>query len=295
MVITFGEIMLRLAPPGFQRFSQARSMDLIYGGGEANVAVSLAHFGVPVDFVTRLPQNDLGDACLNFIRNYGVGTDKIVRGGERLGIYFLETGAVQRPSKVIYDRAGSALATIRPGMVDWRAVFAGADWFHWTGITPAISQGAADTCLEALHVAREMDLTVSCDLNYRSKLWRWGRPANEVMPELVALSDIAVGNEEDAYKVFGIQASGVDVTAGQVDATAYLPVCEALNSRFPRLGTCAFPRSRLLLLPCAALSRRATIAGRGCSGTGGRCTPRAATRSPTSWTGSGAAMPLRPG
>ena len=240
MVITFGEIMMRLAPPGFQRFSQARSMDLIYGGGEANVAVSLAHFGVPVDFVTRLPQNDLGDACLNFIRNYGVGTDKIVRGGERLGIYFLETGAVQRPSKVIYDRAGSALATIRPGMVDWRAVFAGADWFHWTGITPAISRGAADTCLEALHVAREMDLTVSCDLNYRSKLWRWGRPANEVMPELVALSDIAVGNEEDAYKVFGIQASGVDVTAGQVDATTYLPVCEALNSRFPRLGTIAF-------------------------------------------------------
>ncbi len=142
MVITFGEIMMRLAPPSFQRFSQARSFELVYGGGEANVAVSLANFGVPVDFVTRLPQNDLGDACLNFLRNYGVGTDKIVRGGERLGIYFLETGAVQRPSKVIYDRAGSALATIRPGMIDWRAVFAEADWFHWTGITPAISQGA---------------------------------------------------------------------------------------------------------------------------------------------------------
>ena len=240
MVITFGEIMMRLAPPGFRRFSQARSLELIYGGGEANVAVSLAHFGVPVEFVTRLPQNDLGDACLSFIRGYGVGTDKIVRGGERLGIYFLETGAVQRPSKVIYDRAGSALASIRPGMVDWRAVFAGANWFHWTGITPAVSQGAAETCLEALLVARELGLTVSCDLNYRSKLWKWGRPAGDVMPELVALSNIAIGNEEDAHKIFGIQAPGVDVTAGQVDATAYLPVCEALNSRFPRLKTIAF-------------------------------------------------------
>jgi len=147
---------------------------------------------------------------------------------------------VARGSKVIYDRDNSSIATIQSGMIDWKSVFEDAHWFHWTGITPAISQGAAETCLEALHVAGEMGLTVSCDLNYRSKLWKWGRPAGEVMPELVALSDVAVGNEEDAARVFGLQAPGVDVTAGQVDANAYLPVCEALNRRFPRLKTVAF-------------------------------------------------------
>jgi 2-dehydro-3-deoxygluconokinase len=239
-VVTFGEIMMRLVPPGFQRFAQARAFDVTYGGGEANVAVSLAHFGVPVDYVTRLPPNDLGDACLQFIQAHGVGTGSIVRGGERLGIYFLEMGATQRPSKVIYDRAGSALASITPGRVDWRRVFDGADWFHWTGITPAISRGAAETCLEAVQAARELGLTVSCDLNYRSKLWKWGRPAGEVMPELVALCEVAVGNEEDAHKVFGIQAPGVDVTAGKVDAAAYRPVCQELAGRFPRLRTIAF-------------------------------------------------------
>ena len=186
-VVTFGEIMMRLSPPGFQRFGQARSFDVIYGGGEANVAVSLANYGVPVEFVTRLPENDLGDACLQFLRQYGVGTDQIVRGGERLGIYFLEMGAVQRGSKVIYDRADSSIATIEPGMIDWQAVFADADWFHWTGITPAISEGRPRVCLEAVQTAQEMGLTVSCDLNYRNKLWKWGKKAGEVMPELVAV------------------------------------------------------------------------------------------------------------
>ena len=238
-VVTFGEIMLRLSPPGFLRFTQARSFDVIYGGGEANVAVSLANFGIPVDYVTRLPKNDIGIACMRFLREHGVGVDKIVWGGERLGIYFLEMGAVARSSQVIYDRAHSSLATIQPGMVDWKSVFADADWFHWTGITPAISEGAAATCLEAVQAAKEMGLTVSCDLNYRSKLWKWGKKAGEVMPELVQKCDVAIGNEEDAAQVFGIHAPDTDVTSGVVDADKYRYVCEELAKRFPSLKTIA--------------------------------------------------------
>jgi 2-dehydro-3-deoxygluconokinase len=234
-VVTFGEIMMRLSPPGFLRFGQARSFDVIYGGGEANVAVSLANFGVPVDYVTRLPDNDLGDACIQYLRQYGVGVDKIVRGGDRLGIYFLEMGAVQRGSKVIYDRAGSAIATIERGMIDWEHVFADADWFHWTGITPAISEGTGDVCLEAIQVAKKMGLTVSCDLNYRKKLWKWGKAPGEVMPELVSYCDVAIGNEEDADKVFGIRDPEVDVVAGKVEADKYRYVCEELAKRFPNL------------------------------------------------------------
>lgn len=236
-IVTFGEIMLRLSPPGYQRFGQARSFDVVYGGGEANVAVSLANFGLPVDFVTRLPANDLGDACIQFLRQYGVGTGKIVRGGERLGIYFLEMGAVQRGSKVVYDRAHSSIATIEPGMIDWQAAFAGADWFHWTGITPAISEGTAAVCAEAIQVAKQMGLTVSCDLNYRKNLWKWGRKASEVMPEMVSLCDVAIGNEEDAEKVFGIHAPETDVTAGKVTADRYQYVCEELNRRLGRSGS----------------------------------------------------------
>ncbi len=238
-IVTFGEIMMRLAPPGFLRFGQARSFDVIYGGGEANVAVSLANFGVPVNYVTRLPNNDLGEACIQFVQQYGVGTDHIVRGGERLGIYFLETGAAQRGSKVVYDRANSSIATIKRGMIDWRAVFADADWFHWTGITPAISEGAADVCLEAVQVAKDMGLTVSCDLNFRAKLWKWGKKAGEVMPELVRYSDIAIGNEEDADKVFGIKAPDADVSSGKVEAEGYKHVCAALAERFPNLSAIA--------------------------------------------------------
>ena len=238
-VVTFGEIMMRLTPPGMLRLTQTTSFDVTFGGGEANVAASLAHYGVPVDFVTRLPANDLGDACLQFLRGHGVGTEKIVRGGERLGIYFLEMGAAQRGSKVVYDRAYSAIATIEPGMIDWRAVFADADWFHWTGITPAISAGTAAVCLEAVQIAREMGLTVSCDLNYRKKLWRWGRKAGEVMAELVSLCDVAIGNEEDAAQVFGIHAPDTDVIAGKVEAEKYRSVCEQLNARFPSLKTIA--------------------------------------------------------
>ncbi len=238
-VVTFGEIMLRLSPPGYKRFSQAESFDVVYGGGEANVAASLANYGIPTDFVTRLPKNDIGEACMHFLRAQGVGVDKIIYGGERLGIYFLEMGAVSRGSKVVYDRAHSSLSAIEPGMVDWKSVFADAEWFHWTGITPAISQGAADACLEAVQVAKEMGLIVSCDLNYRNKLWKYGKSASEVMPELVSYCDVAIGNEEDADKVFGIKAPETDVTSGKVDATGYRFVCEELVKRFPNLKTVA--------------------------------------------------------
>lgn len=231
-VVTFGEIMMRLCPPGHQRFVQARAFDVTYGGGEANVAVSLANYGQDVDYITRLPNNELGEACLQYLRQYGVGTSKIVRGGDRLGIYFLETGAAQRGSKVVYDRANSALATIKPGMIDWQAALADADWFHWTGITPAISEGAAQVCLEAARTAREMGLTVSCDLNYRANLWKWGRKASEVMPELVAQCHVAVGNEEDADKVFGIRAEGSDVTQGRLVEASYRQVAKQLHERF---------------------------------------------------------------
>ncbi len=234
-VVTFGEIMLRLSPSGFLRFVQARSFDAIYGGGEANVAIALANFRIPVDFVTRLPSNDLGDACSNYVRQYGVGVEKIIRGGERLGIYFLEMGAVQRGSKVIYDRAGSSFSTIAPGMVAWEKVFSDACWFHWTGITPAVSKGAAETCLEAAKKAKEMGLTVSSDLNYRAQLWKWGKTAREVMTELVKYADIAICNEEDAEKVFGIKAPGVDVLTGKVEAEKYLSVAEKLMEMFPNL------------------------------------------------------------
>jgi len=236
-IVTFGEIMLRLAPPGFQRFTQARSFEAIYGGGEANVAVSLANYGEEVEYVTRLPKNDLGEACLMSLRGYGIRTGNIARGGDRIGIYFLETGAAQRGSKVIYDRDNSGFATIQSGMIDWKKVFEGADWFHWTGITPAVSQGAAEVCREAIVAAREMGLTVSTDLNYRAKLWKWGKTPGEVMTDLVSMCDVALGNEEDAEKVFGIKAPEVDVTAGKVEADHYRNVCEALNKNFPSLKT----------------------------------------------------------
>jgi 2-dehydro-3-deoxygluconokinase len=203
------------------------------------VAASLAYFGVPVQYATRLPANEIGDACLSYLRQYGIGTRHIVRGGERLGIYFLEMGSAQRGSKVIYDRAGSALATIERGMIDWQAVFSDADWFHWTGITPAVSEGAARVCLEAVQAAREMGLTVSCDLNYRKNLWKWGKEAGKVMPELVSHCDVAIGNEEDADKVFGLRAPGADVTGGKVEADAYAHVCSGLASYFPGLKTIA--------------------------------------------------------
>lgn len=235
-IVTFGEIMLRLATPGYLRFSQTNELSATFGGGEANVAVSLANYGMEAEFVTRLPENDIAAACVKDLHKHGVKTDHIVYGGDRMGIYFLETGAVARASKVVYDRAHSAISEIKPGMIDWEQVLAGADWFHWTGITPAISQGAADVCLEAIQTANRLGIPVSCDLNYRKNLWKYGKKASVVMPDLVAGCDIILGNEEDAEKVFGIKPEGFDVTAtaGEVNAAEFESVCTQLMQRFPR-------------------------------------------------------------
>ena len=229
--------MLRLSPSGFLRFSQANSFDVVYGGGEANVAVSLANFGIPVDFVTRLPDNDIGACALMEMRKQGVGMDKIIYGGDRLGIYFLETGAVSRGSKVIYDRAHSAMSEIKAGMIDWDSVLKGVSWFHWTGITPAISQGAADACLEAVKMASERGITISTDLNFRAKLWKYCDASHReaVMTELTSYCDIVLGNEEDAEMHFGIKPEGISVqTEGQnVKAEAFLSVCQQMMRKFP--------------------------------------------------------------
>lgn len=235
-VITFGEIMLRLATPGYQRFIQATNLNATFGGGEANVAVSLSNYGIPTEFVTRLPENDIAAWCISELRKYNVGTNHIVRGGNRVGIYFLETGAVARASKVVYDRANSSIADIKPGSIDWKAVFKDASWFHWTGITPALSQGAADVCLEAIEAANGLGITVSCDLNYRKNLWKYGKTASEVMPALVAGCDVILGNEEDCEKVFGIQPEGFDVTAtgGEINAAEFESVCTQMMKKFPR-------------------------------------------------------------
>lgn len=235
-VVTFGEIMLRLAPEGFLRFSQANSFDVVYGGGESNVAVSLANYGVPVDFVTRLPKNDIGECAMMEMRKRGVCVDKIVWGGERLGIYFLETGAVSRGSKVVYDRAHSSMASIQSGMINWEEVFKGVEWFHWTGITPAISQSSADVCLEAVKVASKLGVTISTDLNYRAKLWNYGGDREAIMTELTSYCDVILGNEEDAEMHFGIHPEGLDVHkhGHDVKAEAFLSVCQQMMAKFPK-------------------------------------------------------------
>ncbi len=226
--------MLRLATPEHQRFSQVTSFCASYGGGEANVAVSLANYGLETDYVTRLPSNDLGKAVVMELKKHSVGTGKIIFGGERLGIYYLETGAVSRPSKVVYDRAHSSISEIKPGMINWEDVFSDATWFHWTGITPAISEGAAEVCLEAVKAAKKKGLTVSCDLNFRKNLWKWGKTAGEIMPGLVEYCDVILGNEEDADKVFGIKPDKGDVSSGKVESSEYESVCKKLKARFPQ-------------------------------------------------------------
>lgn len=235
-IVTFGEIMLRLATPGYERFSQSTSFTATFGGGEANVAVSLSNYGLEADFVTRLPKNDIAEACIMNLKKYGVGVKNILRGGERMGIYFLETGAVARASKVVYDRAYSAIADILPGMINWHEILKGADWFHWTGITPALSQGAADACAEAIKVANELGITVSTDLNYRKNLWKYGKKASEIMPALVEGCDVILGNEEDAEKVFGIKPQGFEVahTGGEINPSEFESVCTQLMKKFPR-------------------------------------------------------------
>lgn len=233
-IITFGELMLRLATPGFQRFVQSSTLEATFGGGEANVAVSLANFGLDACFVTVLPKHEIGDAAVNALRRYGVDTRHIVRSGDRIGIYFLESGASQRPSKVIYDRAGASIAGVTTGMIPWKEVLHGARWFHVTGITPALSATAAEATVEAVQAARAAGATVSCDLNYRKKLWTRER-AGEVMAKVCAHVDVLIANEEDADMVFGIKAEGSDVHAGKVEAEKYRSVADQLMRRFPSL------------------------------------------------------------
>jgi 2-dehydro-3-deoxygluconokinase len=230
-VITFGEIMLRLAPEGYYRFVQADTFGATYGGGEANVAVSLANYGFDAKFVTKLPAHEIGQAAVNSLRKYGVDTSYITRGGDRVGIYFLEKGASQRPSKVIYDRAGSSIATATKEDFNWKEIFDGAEWFHFTGITPALNDEVAAICLEACKAAKENGVTISCDLNYRNKLWSKEK-AGEVMGELCKYVDVCIANEEDAADVFGIHAANTDVTTGTVNHEGYKDVAKQLADRF---------------------------------------------------------------
>jgi 2-dehydro-3-deoxygluconokinase len=230
-VVTFGEIMLRLSTPGFTRFVQAQHFDATYGGGEANVAVALSNFGLDSYFVTKLPKHEMGQATLNHVRRFGVKTDFIVRGGERVGIYFLETGASQRASKVIYDRADSAVMSMQPEEVDWDQVFDGATWFHWTGITAALG-ASAQACLEAAcQAAQAVGATVSVDLNFRKKLWT-STEAQAVMRPLMAYVDVCIANEEDAEKCLGLKAAHSDVDAGHIDEEGYFSLARTLKSEF---------------------------------------------------------------
>lgn len=229
--ISFGEIMLRLNPEGYQRFVQADRFEVSYAGGECNVAVSLANYGVDSAFVTKVPDHEIGQSAINALRRYGVDTKYMLRGGERLGVYYCEKGASQRASKVIYDRKNSAITQAQPGDFDWDRIFDGADWFHWTGITPALGGRLPEICLEACKAAKAKGLTVSCDLNFRKKLWSSSR-ANEVMSTLMPYVDVCIANEEDAKDVFGIAAENTDIDAGKLDHQGYISVAEQLCRRF---------------------------------------------------------------
>ena len=235
-VVTFGEIMLRLKSPGYERFFQSPVLEATFGGGEANVSVSLANYGMETAFVTVLPNNDIGDACIRELRGFGVDTSKIVRREGRMGIYYLETGAVQRPSKVIYDRAGSAICNAKPGDIDWASVFEGASWFHITGITPAISAGAAELSLEAVQAAKKLGLHVSCDLNYRKNLWKYGKTADQVMTELVRYVDTVIANEEDFQKALLLKADSVgQVEEGQLNVEQYKAIARLAMENYPNI------------------------------------------------------------
>lgn len=239
MTVTFGELMLRLSPPGFERFLQSPQFVATFGGGEANVAVALAQLGLPAAYVTVLPKNNaIADAALGELRRFRVDTSKIARGKGRMGIYYIEAGANQRPSKVIYDREYSAIALANPGDLDWNAILQNARWYHVTGITPAISASAASLVLESLAKAREKGVTISCDLNYRKNLWRWGKRADEVMPELVKHADVVIANEEDVQISLGIPTE-VDIHSGQLDHAQYQKLTERVLRQYPNLKTIA--------------------------------------------------------
>ncbi|MGI6019478.1 MAG: PfkB family carbohydrate kinase [Marvinbryantia sp.] len=230
-IVCFGEIMMRLNPQGYRRFIQADNFEVSYAGGEANVAVSLANYGNEAEFVTKLPQNELAQCAVNELRKYGVKTDNIVQGGPRIGIYFVEKGASQRPSKVIYDRAGSSIALAKREDFDWNRIFEGADWFHFTGITPALGGENPQICLDACRAAKEKGLKISCDLNFRKKLWT-SEQAGETMSRLMPYVDVCIANEEDAADVFGIHAEGTDVNGGKLSRDGYISVARTLSERF---------------------------------------------------------------
>lgn len=230
-VITFGELMLRLQPEGYLRFIQSDKLEATFGGAEANVAVSLANFGDDVAFVSKLPTHEIGQAAVNSLRKYGVDTSLIVRGGDRVGIYYCEKGASQRPSKVIYDRAGSAIATAKASEFEWDKIFEGVEWFHFTGITPALSEELAEITLEAVKNAKEKGITVSCDLNFRKKLWS-KEEANKVMSEICKYVDVCIANEEDAKDVFGIESENTDIESGKLNSEGYVSVARQLALRF---------------------------------------------------------------
>lgn len=237
-VVCFGEIMLRLKSPGLERFFQSPTFEATFGGGEANVAVSLANFNTEVAYVTVLPNNDIGNACMMELKKFGIDVSEIIRSPGRMGLYFLETGANQRPSKVVYDRAWSSMAQAKPGDFDWDKIFVGAGWFHITGITPAISASAAELSLEAVTAAKRAGLTVSCDFNYRANLWKYGKSAIEVMTELVKQVDIGIANEEDCQKSLGIKVDAA-VEQGKLDAAAYEKLAEEVLTVFPQLKVMA--------------------------------------------------------
>ena len=230
-VITFGEIMMRLNPPGYLRFLQTNTFEATYAGGEANVAVSLANYQNDVAFVSKVPEHEIGQNAVNALRHYGVDTSLILRGGPRLGVYYCEKGASQRGSKVIYDRAGSSIALAKREEFDWEKIFEGADWFHFTGITPALGGELPAVCLDALKAAKGKGLTVSCDLNYRGKLWSREK-AGEVMGTLMPYVDVCIANEEDAKDVFGIAAENTDINSGRLDREGYVSVARQLTERF---------------------------------------------------------------
>ena len=237
-IVTFGEIMLRLKSPGFERLFQSPILEATFGGGEANVAVSLASFGLNSAYATVLPKNEIGEACIANLRSFGVDTSLIVTGKGRMGVYYLENGANQRGSKVVYDRDASAIALAKPGEIDWKKTFVGATWFHITGITPAISATAAELSMESVKTAKEMGLTVSCDFNYRGKLWKYGKTAPEVMTDLVKYTDIGIANEEDCQKSLGIKAD-VDVESGELDVAKYKALTRKVMEAFSNLKAMA--------------------------------------------------------
>ena len=230
-IVTFGEIMMRLNPQGYLRFVQANCFEASYAGGEANVAVSLVNYGHDAAFVSKVPAHEIGQAAVNELRRYGVDTSMMVRGGDRLGIYFAEKGAAQRSSKVIYDRAGSAIAMAAAADFDWEEIFAGAEWFHFTGITPALGGELPAICMEACQTAKRLGLKVSCDLNYRKKLWP-REEAGRVMAELMPYVDVCIANEEDAKDVFGIAATDTDLNTGRLNHEGYISVAKQLTDRF---------------------------------------------------------------